>query len=157
MIQYLTCCHLKDWSVHKLLEGRDAPIKFLIATVLFAVEPQKPMGEMLLDFLVVRGASTASKHFLHNAKENPNLCLYVWISRLALAMEALPDLQLQLHPQNLASSPSFHLLTHPCRRQRLLSDPSQLSFLLPFACHCLAGKLKKLLLWFSLYVPLRGS
>ena len=51
-----------DWSVHKLLEGRDTPIRNVIATVSFAVEPQKPMGEMLPDFLVVRGAYTASKH-----------------------------------------------------------------------------------------------
>ena len=51
-----------DWSVHKLLEGRDVLIKRLIATVSFAVEQQKPIGEMLPDFLVVRGASMASKH-----------------------------------------------------------------------------------------------
>ena len=33
--------------VHKLLEGRDSPIKGLVATVSFAVEPQESMGEML--------------------------------------------------------------------------------------------------------------
>ena len=45
-------------------------IKSLVATVSFAVEPQKPMGEILPDFLAVRGASTASKRLLLDAKDH---------------------------------------------------------------------------------------
>ena len=46
-------------------------IKSLVATVSFTVEPQKPMGGivMLPDFLAVRGASTASQYLLHDAKD----------------------------------------------------------------------------------------
>ena len=63
-----------------MLEGRDTPIKTLVTTVSFAVESQKPMREMLPDFLAVRGASMASKRFLLNAKDH----LY----EQALSMEA---------------------------------------------------------------------
>ena len=59
-----------DCSVHKLLESRDAPIKSLVATVSFTVEPQKLMRGMLPDFLAVRGASTASKRLLLDAKDH---------------------------------------------------------------------------------------
>ena len=45
-------------------------IKSLVATVSFAVEPQKSMGEMQPDFLAVRGAFTASKCLLLAAKDH---------------------------------------------------------------------------------------
>ena len=128
-----------DWSVHKLLEGRDAPIKNLVATVSFALEPQKPLGEMLPDFLAVRGASTASKRLLLDAKDH----------------------LLQPHLQSWASSPSLHLLTRPYRKQSFCTTFffAQIlpSFLLSLTCHCFDGKLKKLLPWLSLYVPPQGK
>ena len=46
------------------------PIKSLIATVSFTVDPQKPMGKILPDYLAVRGTSTTSKHLLHVAKNH---------------------------------------------------------------------------------------
>ena len=51
-------------------EDRDAPIKSVVATVSFPVEPQKPMGGMLPNFLAVRGASTASKRLLLDTKDH---------------------------------------------------------------------------------------
>ena len=63
-----------EWSVHKLLEGRDAPKKRLVATVSFAVEPQKLMGGgggENTAFSGGKGGSAAKKHPHNGAKAPP--------------------------------------------------------------------------------------
>ena len=140
-----------DWSVHKLLEGRDAPIKILVATVSFALEPQKPMGEMLPDFLVVQRASTSSKHLLLDAKDH--------LLRASAVYGSSPTFNFSPTYKIRRAAPPFHSLTRTYRKQSFaqLSDPSHrfCPHLFSLTCHCFDGKLKKLLPWLSLYVPLR--
>ena len=117
------------------------------------MEPQKPMGEMLPDFLAERGASPASKHLLLDAKDH---------LRASAVYGSSPTFNFSAtYKIGRAAPPStrWHALTGN-KASAQLSDPSHrfcphfFSLLLVTAFD---GKLKKLLQWLSLYVPLRGS
>ena len=115
------------------------------------VEPQKPMGEMLPEFLAVREASTASKCLLHDAKDHLRPSASYGSSSRPLTSAP---------PTKFGKQPLPPLADTPIPKTKLLHKPFAqilLSFPLSFACHCFAGKLKQLRPWLSLYVPLRGS
>ena len=105
------------------------------------------------DFLEVRGASTSSKRLLLDAKDHLRASAVYGSSPI---FNFSPTYKIG---RAAPSSTRWHALTGNKASAQLSGPFAQIlpSFILSFTCHCFDGKLKKLLPWLSLYVPLRGS
>ena len=133
----------RDWSVWKLLEGRDVTIKSLVATVSFAVEPQKANGG--------NAAGFSSKHLLQSAKD---------LLRLSTSFNSSSWPPNSAPHTHLGKQPLPPLADTPTPEMAQLSDSSHrfwwhfFSLLLVTA---MLEKLKSYLQQLSLNAPLRGS